>query len=77
MYAFKKKPNNMAAAALPTSLKQINSYIKLAKDYDRKDPVVAYFCKYIFFSLFSSIKKIKTSFGLLYINRIYIDLEKD
>ena len=37
----------MAAAALPTSLKQINSYIKLAKDYDKRDPVVAYFCKYI------------------------------
>ena len=47
MYAINKKTKNMAAAALPTSLKQINSYIKLAKDYDRKDPVIAYFCKYI------------------------------
>ena len=36
----------MAAAALPSSLKAINSYIKLAKDYDKKDPVVAYFCKF-------------------------------
>ncbi|XP_066915139.1 vacuolar protein sorting-associated protein VTA1 homolog [Clytia hemisphaerica] len=33
------------AAALPPTLKQINSYLKLAKEYDKRDPTVAYFCR--------------------------------
>lgn len=33
------------ASALPPILKPINSFIKLAKEYDKKDPVIGYFCR--------------------------------
>ena len=33
------------AAAVPPNLKQINSYVKLAKEYDKRDAVIAYYCR--------------------------------
>ena len=32
-------------AAPPGSLKQVNSFLRLAKEYDKRDATVAYFCK--------------------------------
>ena len=32
-------------AALPPNLKGINSFLKLGKEYDKRDPTVAYFCR--------------------------------
>ena len=34
------------AAQVPASLKAISSYLKTALEYDKRDPVVAYYCKY-------------------------------
>ncbi|XP_065653471.1 vacuolar protein sorting-associated protein VTA1 homolog [Hydra vulgaris] len=34
-----------APVQLPPNLKQLNSYLKLAKEYDKIDPTVAYFCR--------------------------------
>ena len=31
----------------PPALKPISAYLKLAKEYDKRDPVVAYFCEYL------------------------------
>lgn len=33
------------AAVAPVSLKAISSYLKTAQEYDKRDPVVAYFCR--------------------------------
>lgn len=32
--------------AVPVSLKAISPYLKTAQEYDKRDPVVAYYCKY-------------------------------
>ena len=34
------------AVQVPASLKAISSYLKTAQEYDKRDPIVAYFCKY-------------------------------
>jgi len=31
--------------AVPANLKAVNSYLKLGKEYDKRDPTVAYFCR--------------------------------
>ena len=40
----------MAASmpALPPNLKGLQHYIKTASEHDKRDPVVAYYCKFIF-----------------------------
>lgn len=32
-------------AAVPPNLKPLNSFLKLAKEYDKRDPTIAYFCR--------------------------------
>lgn len=34
------------AVQVPASLKAISPYLKTALEYDKRDPVVAYYCKY-------------------------------
>lgn len=34
------------AAQVPATLKAISPYLKTALEYDKRDPVVAYYCKY-------------------------------
>lgn len=36
----------MSLPALPPTLKPISPYIKLANEYDKRDGVVSYYCKY-------------------------------
>ena len=38
------REGNMAVQ-VPASLKAISPYMKTAQEYDKRDPVVAYFCK--------------------------------
>jgi len=33
-------------AGLPPSLKVIQPYLKVAKEYEKRDPIVAYYCEY-------------------------------
>ena len=37
--------NKMAAAGLPATLKAVQAYLKTAQEYDKRDPVLAYYCK--------------------------------
>ncbi len=37
----------MDASKLPPVLKPISAYLKVANEYDKRDPVVSYFCEYI------------------------------
>lgn len=32
--------------AVPLTLKAISPYLKTALEYDKRDPIVAYYCKY-------------------------------
>jgi hypothetical protein len=32
---------------LPASLKSIQPYLKVAKEYEKRDPIVAYYCEYL------------------------------
>lgn len=41
--AEKEKEANMA---VPVTLKAISPYLKTAVEYDKRDPIVAYYCKY-------------------------------
>lgn len=34
------------AAAVPPNLKGIQAYIRLAKEYDKRDPIIAYLCRF-------------------------------
>ena len=34
------------AVQVPPSLKAISPFLKTAQEYDKRDPVVAYYCKY-------------------------------
>lgn len=44
------------AAQVPASLKAISSYLKTAQEYDKRDPVVAYYCKSNFMFFFGVAK---------------------
>ena len=37
----------MSLPALPPTLKPISPYLKLANEYDKRDGVVSYYCKYM------------------------------
>ena len=45
------------AAVVPATLKAISPYLKTAQEYDKRDAVVAYYCKYVWktFRLFGKI----------------------
>lgn len=36
---------NMAASQVPPTLKAIQPYLKIAQEYDKRDAVIAYYCK--------------------------------
>ena len=38
----------MASAPLPPQFKPIQHYLKTAAEHDKRDPVVAYYCTYIY-----------------------------
>ena len=44
------KLSKMAASLppLPESLKTLQHYLKIATEHDKRDPVVAYYCEYLF-----------------------------
>lgn len=44
-------------AAVPANLKAISPYLKTAQEYDKRDPVVAYFCKYYLKNIFYGMVK--------------------
>ena len=35
------------AAVVPATLKAVSPYLKTAQEYDKRDAVVAYYCKYV------------------------------
>lgn len=44
------------AVQVPASLKAISPYLKTALEYDKRDPVVAYYCKYSLYKVTFYVK---------------------
>ena len=47
---------NMALPPMPPQFKPIQHYLKTAAEHDKRDPVVAYYCTYISFVIFTILE---------------------
>lgn len=66
----------MASEPLPSELKPINSFLKLAKEYDKRDPTIAYFCR--LYAVQKGIKVAsKASASKVYLLSLMDEIEKE